>query len=314
MFSTFQYETIALGNIDLDDRNPRIVTQTKLTDQDEILAYLYEHEELDTFIKKIVHEGKNRGAERPYVVSEGKKYIVVEGNTRIAAYKVLTGLLNPPKHQPAAPPISDAVKASLASVDCSIAPSRDALLPIMAKAHFGIGDKNKWGYLGSRKAVYDEWKSGKTIAKLATVFQLSEGQIRDLILEYQLYLEALKLKWSTKEKQKLFQPDVAFNPPVRFLDSAGHKDKIGIEFDKVNMKIKFDGVEAKKRYKHLVSKLVVHPEKGLGATANYDQVFGDGSGAKAGGAQSGKAAKGAQKKGAAKQGAGAKAGALFSYP
>jgi hypothetical protein len=313
MYQTFQYETIALNNIELDERNPRIITQNKLSTQEEILAYLYEHEQLEAFIKKVIHEGKNRGAERPYVISEGKKYVVVEGNSRVAAYKVLTGLLTPPKNQPPTPQVSDSVKASLLSVDCSIAPNRDALLPIMAQSHFGTGDKNKWGYLGSRKAVYDEWTAGKSIPKLATVFKLSESQIRDLILEYQLYLEALKLSWSKKERQKLLQPDVAFNPPVRFLDSAGHKEKTGIEFDKVNMKVKF-GPDAKKRFKHLVLKLVVHPEKGMGATANFDQVFGDfpGGATKSAKAQSAKPLKGTTIK--PSQASAQKPSALFSYP
>jgi hypothetical protein len=45
----------------------------------------------------------------------------------------------------------------------------------MASAHFGTGDKSKWGYLGSRKAVYDEWKSGKTLPKLAKLFNVTQG-------------------------------------------------------------------------------------------------------------------------------------------
>jgi hypothetical protein len=148
----------------LDDRNPRIVSQTPLSNQNEIVSYLYENEELEAFLKKIASEGKNIGAERPYVVKKAAGYVVVEGNTRIAAYKLLTGLIKPPSdYAGTVPHISDTVKNHLLKVDCSIAPSRDALMPIMASAHFGAGDKSKWGYLGSRKAVYDEWKGGKSL-------------------------------------------------------------------------------------------------------------------------------------------------------
>jgi hypothetical protein len=97
------------------------------------------------------------------VVKTGTHYTVIEGNTRIAAYKVLTGLINVPSEFGAsAPHVSQSAKTSLLTIDCSIAPSRDAFLSIMASAHFGLGDKSKWGYLGSRKAVYDEWKTGKS--------------------------------------------------------------------------------------------------------------------------------------------------------
>jgi hypothetical protein len=276
MYSNFTYESLPLKSIQLDDRNPRIVTQTKLSSQKEILKYLFDHDELLAFIKKIVAEGKNRGAELPYVIRTSSGYTVIEGNTCIAANKVITGQMPAPaEYASALPSISDALKKSLATVDCSIAPNRDALLPIMASAHFGQGDKSKWGYLGSRKAVYDEWRSGRSASQLARVFDLTKSQINDLILEYRLYLSTLNLSWTNKEKNILLDPAVAFNPPVRFLQTRGHKAQVGIAYDKANLDINFIDAEAKKKLKHIVLKLVINPEPGLGATATYDEVFKD---------------------------------------
>jgi hypothetical protein len=273
MYAGFKYASLPLKDIELDERNPRIVSQKQLSNQNEILAYLYENEELEAFIKKIASEGKNFGAERPYVVKKGTGYIVIEGNTRVAAYKVLTGLIKPPQDY-SVPHISDATKTSLLSVDCTVAPNRDALMPIMASAHFGMGDKSKWGYLGSRKAIYDEWKDGKTLAKLAKLFKVPQGEIKDLILEYQLYLKALALNWTNQEKEVLLKPAVAFNPPVRFLQTSGHKDKMGISYDTANLKVVF-AHDAGKKFKHLLRKLVITPVRGLGATASYEAVFAD---------------------------------------
>src|ERR1700728_3162025 len=96
MFAGFKYESLALKDIALDDRNPRIVSQTPLSSQTEILSYLYENEDLEAFVKKIASEGRNFGAERPYVIKKRAGYVVIEGNTRIAAYKLLTNLIHPP--------------------------------------------------------------------------------------------------------------------------------------------------------------------------------------------------------------------------
>lgn len=321
MYSSFKLESIPLKDIQLDERNPRIVSQTKLISQKAILSYLYEFEGLEKFIKKIASEGKNLGAERPYVVKSGSGYTVIEGNSRIAAYKVLTGMLTPPKeYTDSVPHISQKLKTSLMNIECSIAPNRDALLPIVANAHFGLGDKSKWGYLGSRKAVYDERQDGKTIAKLAKAFDRTQAQIKELILEYLLYLESLKLDWTVQEKSILLNPSVEFNPPVRFLQTKGHKEKIGIRYDKTNLKIIFDGVEAKKKFKHLLLKLVVNPEKGLGATASYDKVFADYG--KTRSTTKGKPVKDEKqsgvtfdrKKNAAKSSFAPKPGTLFAYP
>jgi hypothetical protein len=269
MFSRFKYETIPLGDIILDDRNPRIVTQSKLSSQPEILQYLFDYENLLQFTRKIASEGKNIGAERPYVVKTNGDYTVVEGNQRIAAYKLLSGLLQAPdEYADSIPEVSRQAKELLMKVDCAIAPSRDALLPIVANAHFGLGDKSKWGYLGSRKAVFDEWKLGKKVSELAKAFDRTKGQIQELIIEYELYLEALNLGWTASEKEVLLNPSVEFNPPVRFLQSHGHKEKVGVGYDFVNLRIKFADGDAKQRFRHLVKKLVIHPEKKLGATAS----------------------------------------------
>ena len=276
MFSKFKYQRIPLSLIKLDYKNPRIVTQQQLKTPDEIIKYLFDHENLADFLKKIAGEGKNQGAERPYAIKDGKEYIVIEGNRRIACYKLLTGQLKPPSgYETSVPHLPAPVKEELVGVDCSIAPSRDALLPIMANAHFGLGDKSKWGYLGSRKVVYDEWKEGKSINQLATAFERKKGTIRDYILEYELYLEALKLPWTQAEKDLLTDPAVEFNPPVRFLQTMGHKAAVGIELDRVNLAVAYQSPDARPKFQHIVRKLVISSEKGLGATASYSDVFSD---------------------------------------
>ncbi len=276
MFSNFKYERLRLSAITLDDRNPRIVTQVPLTSQDAIVKYLFDHEGLGDFIKKVVTEGKNIGAERPYVVQSGRGYVVVEGNTRIAAYKVLSGLIAAPQeYKSRVPKVSAELKSSLRFVDCSVAPGRDALLSIMASAHFGNGDKSKWGYLGSRKAVYDEKAHGKSLDDIAIAFDKTKSEIIDLIIEYEVYLQALGLKWSEEDKAALLSPSVQFNPPIRFLQGKGHKAQIGISYDKVRLKVIFTDAAAKKKFQHLIRKLVVSPQAGLGATASYEKVFAD---------------------------------------
>ncbi len=179
-------------------------------------------------LSKRSRTGEDLGAERPYIIRDGSKYVVIEGNNRIAAYKLLTGQLHPPRdYTGSIPQISDKTKDTLSEVDCSVAPSREALLPIMVSAHFGLGDKSKWGYLGSRKAIYDEWESGVSISQLSKAFKISQGDVKEYILEYLLYLKAIGLNWSHAEKQVLLNPKVAFNPPVRVSTNERSQRKNG---------------------------------------------------------------------------------------
>jgi hypothetical protein len=276
MFDKFKYQVISLADIALDVRNPRLVTLKPLKNEVEIVDYMFAHENLANLLEKIAGEGRNVGAERPYVVKTGAAYTVIEGNRRIATYKLLTGLLKPSKqYLGKIPAVSDEVKQRLSKIECSIAPSRDDLLPIMANAHFGLGDKAKWGYLGSRKAVYDEYKAGRSVGSLASAFDRKKGQIRDYIIEYTFYLRSLAFDWTTEEREAMEDPSVEFNPPIRFLQAQGHKDKVGIEFDRDALEVKVADDVANQKLKHLIRKLVVSPTKGLGATASYDAVFDD---------------------------------------
>lgn len=168
MYDQFNRQKIILATISLDYQNPRIVTLNPLTSEKDVVEYFFEHENLADFLKKIATEGLNPGAETPFVVKSGSGFTVVEGNTRIAAYKLLSGLITANKeHQALVPAISAPLKAALVTVECAVAPDRESLLPLMASAHFGLGDKSKWGYLGSGKAVHDEWKKGKKVPDLA---------------------------------------------------------------------------------------------------------------------------------------------------
>jgi hypothetical protein len=89
-----------------------------------------------------------------------------------------------------------------------------------------------------------------------------------------LYQKALALPWTKAENERLERPGVEFNPPVRFLQTKGHKEKLGVTYDTVNLKVVFADTEAEKKYQHLLRKLVVS-SKGLGATSTWDDVFED---------------------------------------
>jgi hypothetical protein len=107
---------------------------------------------------------------------------------------------------------------------------------------------------------------------LAETFSRSQSFIKDLLVEYILYLEALNLPWTTAEKEELLRPKLEFNPPVRFLQTVGHKEQVGIELDRINIKINFLDSDAKNKLMHLIRRTVIETN-GPSATATYSEVF-----------------------------------------
>ena len=80
------------------------------------------------------------------------------------------------------------------------------------------------------------------------------------------------MQWTEAEREMLLRPSLEFNPPVRFLQTAGHKQKVGIELDKANLKIVFQGGDAKKKFQHLIRRMLLE-SSGPGAVAAYEEVF-----------------------------------------
>ena len=56
MYANFKFESLPLTLIQLDTRNPRIVTQAPLPSQEAILEYLFRHEGLLEFAQKIASD------------------------------------------------------------------------------------------------------------------------------------------------------------------------------------------------------------------------------------------------------------------
>lgn len=56
---------------------------------------------------------------------------------------------------------------------------------------------------------------------MVKAFDRAKGQLGELILEYQLYLKALTLKWTPDQRNILLDPPVEFNPPRAFLADKG---------------------------------------------------------------------------------------------
>lgn len=276
MFKDFQYKSIPLDRIRLDPQNPRIVTEIPLKDEHELVEYLVENEDLISFIHKIAQNGKNPGAERPYVIREDDHYIVVEGNSRIASYKILAGMIPPPDELLGrVPKLNENEIESLLSVDVQIAPNRERLMPILAELHFGRGDRQFWTFLSSRKAIADEYARIKKVDRVARTFNCKPSEIQDYLVEWELYTQSLAFDWSDTERSVLRKPRLEFNPPIRFLQTKGHPDLVGIKLDKHNLRVEFRDQEARNKFRHLISKLVINRSPGLTATSKFADVFSD---------------------------------------
>ena len=217
-------------DIALDRDNPRINVESADHESD-IIRKLILYEDVQDLARKIVKTGLLAG-ERIIVAQEQGEWVVLEGNRRICACKLLlSNQLVPAEFRKTFPKISTASEIALIEkVDADVAPDRKAAEPILR-----CGTPSPASASGSRarmrrvRRLLDE---GFTVEQIAAETNSSVGDIRKTIREYRLLQLAVNLTGlTTSERKKLDDPDLKTNPYTRFFELGDVKEYMGISFN-----------------------------------------------------------------------------------
>ena len=135
-YSSWSTRLLSIDNLKLDVKNPRFSYQsTKEMNQTEIVKYLIENHAVYELAKAIAINGYLLN-EEPIVCKEGDSYVVLEGNRRVAACKILLNpykFLSPQRAKELSKygPIDDKMR-------CNIAPTRRDADTLIYNKHTGI--------------------------------------------------------------------------------------------------------------------------------------------------------------------------------
>lgn len=192
LWDTFEY-TLSTLQLDLD--NPRINYDGKSLNQTQIMEYLIENEKVYELSRKISEEGYYIG-EEPIICIENNKKIVLEGNRRTAALKLLQ---DPKKFLP--PTRANILLKNIVEnnfpVDkklrCHIAPNRLLANPIIYSRHRGEAVK-RW-QTGNQYAFVANmyYKDALSIADISELLYETPGKIKSYLKAYNLFYEGQQL-------------------------------------------------------------------------------------------------------------------------
>lgn len=238
-YSSWKRKKISVNSLRLDILNPRLSGFGKNTPkQSEIIDYLISHEKIAELAKDISILGFLPN-EEPIVYKEHEKYVVLEGNRRVAACKVL---LNPnmipntssKKRQIAK--ISDITDAkSIKSLTVIIAPNRIAADVLIVNRHTQGTPIEKWDKTKQDRFFSLRHKDGESIDEMAEKFNLSKSAVKSSLTRFNFFEEMLELDM-TKEQKAAMEDETKLNLTTieRFYQS-----KLGREF--LGVEIKIDG-------------------------------------------------------------------------
>jgi hypothetical protein len=228
-----RWKEVSISPLDiaLDRDNPRINVEASDKESD-IIRKLIRYEEVQDLARKIAQTGLLPG-ERIIVVQENGQWVVLEGNRRICACKLLLSpQLVPTEYRKTFPTISTASEIALIErVAGDVAPDRKAAEPILTLRHTESGVR-KWKPVARMRRVRRLLDEGFTVEQIATETKSSVSGIRKTIREYRLLQLAVNLTGLTAAEQaKLDDPDLKTNPYTRFFDLGNVKEYMGISFD-----------------------------------------------------------------------------------
>lgn len=217
-------------DISLDRLNPRINILEQDTETD-IVRKLIRYEDIIELAKKIAKTGLLRG-ERPIVVKEHGQYVVLEGNRRICACKLLLSPeLIPTEYRKTFPRLTTADDIDrIKQIEVDVSPDRKTAEPLLTLRHTEYGVR-RWKPVARMRRVKRLLDEGFEVEEVAAELQESPSKVRKTIREFRLLELAGQLKGLTKEEtSKLDDPDLKTNPFTRFFDLAGVKEYFGLTF------------------------------------------------------------------------------------
>jgi hypothetical protein len=208
--SSQRWSTASISPLDiaLDRDNPRINVETS-DEESDIVRKLILYEEVQDLARKISQAGLLPG-ERIIVVRESDQWVVLEGNRRICACKLLLApQLVPPEFQKSFPKLTTATEIQrIQKVEADVAPDRRTAEPILTLRHTETGIR-RWRPVARMRRVRRLLDEGFTVDQIAQEYNATPGNIRKTIREYRLLQLAEGLKGLTKaEHEKLSNPDL----------------------------------------------------------------------------------------------------------
>lgn len=200
----FTTDEIQLDELYLDEKNPRFIVPPNPSQQS-IVDYLIENEEVEQLANDIAKSGGLNAGERVIVTEENGRWIVLEGNRRICACKIL---MNPSllanRRLASVDKISllvnDELKQSLSVVNTDVMRNRlEAQSSLAAKHIDGI---KRWSTISKHKFFALEFDAGKSIKEISMITGVSEAKIKTGLKEYRIIDYVLKLPFWTKEERE----------------------------------------------------------------------------------------------------------------
>lgn len=226
----WEEDTLSPLDIQLDDQNPRVDPQHR-TNQDRILQCLIDREGVSQLAKSINSYRGLFPQERVIVTEIAGSPVVLEGNRRVAACKLLLRpevLPDVYMHKISSiPPCDDLTRAQIDTIPVVFAATRAIADEVIASLHLNSGKKD-WSDIGQFRYAADRYKSGRTVQEIAQSLHISAKETLRLLAYDEAFNFVLGLGWSEEEKDILWDFNINVKPFLAICFSRKAESHFGL--------------------------------------------------------------------------------------
>lgn len=190
----FQNVRISIDDLLLDVNNPRFIVPQG-SGQMDLIKYLVEFEEIPQLANGINQsKGLNPG-ERIIICKAGDKdkYVVLEGNRRVCACKLLINRkLIPDWKKSSVEQVDEETKSNILYLNADLVNLREEIQGVLYRRHInGIKD---WSPISKLKFTAAEYDNGMSIDDISALVSENPGKVKGDLRDYKLVMFALSLK------------------------------------------------------------------------------------------------------------------------
>lgn len=248
-------KTVNVTSLYLDARNPRIPHVAGDTKQRDLAAQLIEHDRVFELARDIAEQGYFPTEVLIGVEENGRK-VIVEGNRRLAALKLLLSPeFAPGKYQKKFQSLHSRIAPeTISRVRVVFAPSRDEAAPIIVKRHTVNGVK-RWERSQQAQYLREFVDGDMSIEELARRLGIARADLTSMLKSDTMYQVANALELPDKTKAIVSNPR-AFNISTleRLVESSNFDPFMGLAFDEYGQfTARVNKGEFEKAYARIVS-------------------------------------------------------------
>ena len=231
-YSSWEQKPIAVASLQLDLTNPRLPNGEGNGGPRTLIEELVTNEKILDLAKNIVTNGYFP-TERLIVVHEEGQYVVVEGNRRLCALKLLVNpVLAPEAFRARFQSLANQIDPDvIRKVECVIAPNRLAAAPLIIARHTQVQIES-WAPLMQARFYRRLLKNGITVQDLKEQYGLVSSDLRDSLMIDELYAMACSLELPETVKIKVQdQRKFPITNMQRAFASTSVKTALGVDID-----------------------------------------------------------------------------------